>query len=89
MSLEFILDNIMTALAGPFSIYVQNGKVVRVDGKVTKAFVNDVSAICEEGKFRSGLVKGVKQGNDIKLQFTHEVPESVQQRLRNAWCARA
>ncbi len=78
----------MVALAGDFSIYVQNRKVVRVDGKVPGNFVGEVKAICHEGKLSAGVVKAVKDGNSTKLVFSDNVPVSVQQRLRNAFALR-
>ena len=71
--------------AAVFVIQVRNGEAIAIDGKVTEAFLSEVTEQCAAAGIDRGEVRGHPYGAQIRLWFAKEFPPDVQQRLRNWW----
>ena len=64
---------------------VRNGEAIAINGKVTEAFLNEVTEQCGAAGIDRSEVRGLAWGSQIRLWFAKEFPPDVQQRLRNWW----
>ncbi|QDU30734.1 hypothetical protein ETAA8_58820 [Anatilimnocola aggregata] len=71
--------------AAQFVVEIQAGVARAKDGKVTEAFLNELTEQCREAGIRTGEVRGLPRGPRIGLWFSPEFPAEVCQRLRNWW----
>jgi hypothetical protein len=71
--------------AAVFVVQVRNGEAIAVGGKVTEAFLSEVTEQCASAGVHSGELRGLAWGPQIRLWFAKEFPPEVQQRLRNWW----
>jgi Protein of unknown function (DUF3634) len=69
-----------------FAIGIKNRKARRIKGPVPAAFLEEVESICGEGPELSGTIRAVAQRKGIRLVFSPGIPQTVRQKLRNAWC---
>jgi len=68
-----------------FLVYVA-GPLPRVlKGKVTAAFLAEVTEVCREAGIRRGLLGGMRKGKRTVLVFSWHFPRGIRQRLRNLW----
>lgn len=67
-----------------FVVRIRNGVATLSNGKVTDAFLQEVTAQCAAAGIDTAEVRGVPWGSQIRLSFK-SVPQEVQQRLRNWW----
>jgi hypothetical protein len=82
---------VLTAVAVWFACQAPAAFVIRIEkgvahltrGKVTPAFLGEVSEVC--GRVASGTVRGVRRGKRVFLTFSGDIPGQCQQRLRNVW----
>jgi hypothetical protein len=72
-----------------FIVVVKDGKVIRSKGAVPRIFLDAVDAVCRDSPSFSGTIRGVMRGKQIRLVFSRQVPQNLQQRFRNAWCLHA
>jgi hypothetical protein len=56
-------------------------------GKPPPRFLADCRDLARDAGLRSGTVRAVRAGKDVRLVFSG-VPEPFRQRLRNIWAAR-
>jgi hypothetical protein len=68
-----------------FVIRISRGQPSIRKGRVTRAFLQRVSAVCQEGGVVRGWIGGVQRGRRIALRFSRQFPPGPQQRLRNEW----
>jgi hypothetical protein len=68
-----------------FVIEVRNGAALTKEGKVTEAFLDEITEQCVAARVLMGEVRGIPRGPRISLQFSKEFPADLQQRLRNWW----
>src|SRR3954449_4220027 len=68
-----------------FVLRIQGDRVRVTRGKVTEAFLADVSDVCRDLGVRRGWIGGVKRGRRILLTFSRRVTPACRQRLRNLW----
>jgi len=68
-----------------FEIRIHRGHPSVRKGKVTRAFLSRVAAVCEENGVARGWIGGVRHGRRIALRFSCQFPLGSQQRLRNEW----
>jgi hypothetical protein len=68
-----------------FVISVNGGQPFIRSGKVTKAFLGRVAAVCQEGGVVRGWVGGVLIQGRVALRFSRHFPPGLRQRLRNEW----
>lgn len=68
-----------------FVIRINGGQPSICKGRVTRAFLTRVAAVCQEGGIVRGWIGGVRQGRRIALRFSRQFPPGPQQRLRNEW----
>ncbi len=68
-----------------FVIRINRGQLSIRKGRVRRAFLNRVEAVCQEGGVARGWIGGVRQGRRIALRFSRQFPPGSQQRLRNEW----
>jgi hypothetical protein len=71
--------------AAIFVIEVRNGAALTKEGKVTEAFLDEVTEQCVAARVMTGEVRGIPRGPRISLSFSKEFPADLQQRLRNWW----
>jgi hypothetical protein len=71
-----------------FVIRVRNGVARLERGAVDDDYVKDVQDICRLWGFTDGVVKGVRQGERVKIQTAGEIPQSHAQAFQNAWNVR-
>ena len=68
-----------------FEIRIHRGQPSVRKGKVTRAFLDRVAAVCQEAGVVRGWIGGVRQGRRIALRFSLQFPPGPRQRLRNEW----
>jgi hypothetical protein len=68
-----------------FKIRIDGGQPSLRKGRVTRAFLERVTAICQENGIVRGWIGGVRRGRRIALRFSRQFPPGSQQRLRNEW----
>lgn len=68
-----------------FKIRIDDGRPSIRKGKVTRAFMGRVAAVCRESGVTRGWIGGVQQGRRVALRFSRQFPPGLQQRLRNEW----
>jgi hypothetical protein len=68
-----------------FEIRIDCGQPSIRKGKVTRAFLDRVAVVCQEGGVARGWIGGVRQGRRIALRFSRQFPPDFRQRLRNEW----
>jgi hypothetical protein len=71
--------------AAVFVIEVSNGAALTKEGKVTEAFLDEITEQCVAAQVLKGELRGVPRGPRISLEFSPEFPADLQQRLRNWW----
>jgi hypothetical protein len=71
--------------AAVFIIQVRDGTAIATSGKVTEAFLQEITQQCTSAGIGSGEIRGVAWGTQIRLSFGKEFPRDLQQRLRNWW----
>jgi hypothetical protein len=72
-----------------FILWLRRGTPRRLKGKVTAAFLDEVTTVCREGGVRWGWLGGVRRGKRVVLVFSWHFPSDVRQRLRNLWAIHA
>ena len=72
-----------------FIVRVKRGMPRIVKGKVTAAFLDEVTGVCREAGVRRGWVGGLWRSKRIVLVFSWHFPPPVRQRLRNLWLLHA
>ncbi len=65
-----------------FEVRLAPGKVVVKRGSVPPRFVTQATQILHHEPVR-GRILGLRDGNGVRLVFSHSIPEPVAQRLRN------
>jgi hypothetical protein len=68
-----------------FLLRIERGEPRIAKGKVTPAFLQQVSEIGRRAGVTPGWVGGVWRGRRIALVFSRSWPSSCQQQLRNQW----
>jgi hypothetical protein len=68
-----------------FKVRISAGKARVVRGKVTAAFVERITEVCQEFDVTRGWVGGVAHGKRITLHFSRSFAQAPRQRLRNEW----
>jgi hypothetical protein len=68
-----------------FEIRVDDGHPRVRKGKVTAAFVSQLTEACQSSGVVRGWIGGVRRGRQVALHFSREFPANLQQRLRNEW----
>jgi hypothetical protein len=68
-----------------FEIRIDHGQPSVRKGRVTRAFLSRVAAVCQESGVERGWIRGVRQGRRVALRFSGRFPTGPQQRLRNEW----
>lgn len=71
--------------AAVFTIQVRDGTAIATSGRVTEAFLNEITEQCSSAGITGGEIRGVAWGSQIRLSFGKEFPRELQQRLRNWW----
>lgn len=71
--------------AALFVIEISNGAALTKQGKVTEAFLDEITEQCVVAQVLKGEVRGIPRGPRIALEFSREFPPDLQQRLRNWW----
>jgi Protein of unknown function (DUF3634) len=68
-----------------FVIQIRDGKPRAVSGTVTRAFLRDVTDICDRAGVQRGTVSGALRGERVVLVFSRNVPDRCRQMFRNLW----
>src|SRR5262249_45620133 len=68
-----------------FVVRVADGTARVAAGKVTPAFLQEVSEACAGHGVRRGTVRGLVRGRRIALAFAGGIPRPCRQQLRNLW----
>jgi hypothetical protein len=68
-----------------FLLRIERGEPRVAKGKVTPAFLREVSDTYRRAGVTHGWVGGVRRGKRIALVFSRSLPSSCQQQLRNQW----
>jgi hypothetical protein len=68
-----------------FVVRIADGKPGATTGTMTPALLDFVGEIAAEHDIATGEVRGVAQGNLIRLEFSREFPKEARQQLRNWW----
>lgn len=68
-----------------FLIRIDNGVVQLAKGKVAPEFLIHVTDICRQRDVMHGWIGGVGRGRRVKLTFSHSIPATCRQQLRNVW----
>jgi hypothetical protein len=68
-----------------FVIEIRNGAALTKTGKVTEAFLDEITEQCVAAGVHRGELRGIPRGRRISLAFSREFPLDLQQRLRNWW----
>jgi hypothetical protein len=68
-----------------FLIGVGPGQARIRRGKVTPAFLAQITLLCQENGVAQGWIGGVQRGRRVALRFSRRFPPGLQQRLRNEW----
>lgn len=68
-----------------FLMMISEEVISLVSGKVTPAFMMRCADIVGRYNIHSGHIRGMDEDNMLRLYFTNDFPEEVQQRIRNAW----
>jgi len=71
--------------AAVFVVQVKEGMAEATEGKVTEAFLNEVTEQCLIAGVQDGEIRGLPRGVRIGLWFSPEFDPEVCQRLRNWW----
>lgn len=66
-----------------FTVRIRDGRALAAGGKVTSAFLEDVSGIASRSGIRSGWIWGFRAGAGVRLDFSSNICEGDRQRLRN------
>jgi hypothetical protein len=66
-------------------IKIREGKPRIVKGKMTAAFAERITDVCQEFGIAHGWIGGIAQGKLIVLQFSRSFAPLPRQRLRNEW----
>lgn len=66
-----------------FTLRLEDGKVIKEDGKVTAAFLSDFSRIACDSGIDSGWIWGHRAGSGVRLEFSSNISEGDRQRFRN------
>ena len=67
-----------------FLIRIRNKNVHLKSGKVSPAFIKDCQRICDIHGILKGEVTGVRNGTDVKLNFSRDL-QRYKQPFRNSW----
>jgi hypothetical protein len=68
-----------------FMVRIEEGVPRVAKGKVSPAFLAEISEVCAQAKVPRGWVGGLRRGKRVVLAFSRTIPAAVQQRLRNLW----
>jgi hypothetical protein len=68
-----------------FVIRIEDGVPSVAQGKVTRAFLDEVGETCRRHGVRDGVVRGVARGQFIALSFSGAMPPPLRQQIRNLW----
>ena len=68
-----------------FMITLDGGQPRVTKGKVHADLLANIRAVCGEYKIAAGWIGGVRQGKQVALRFSRNIPPACQQRLRNIW----
>lgn len=66
------------------SLHFADGQLKTQSGTVALGFVNDVKDIAHRTEL-TGTIKVVKHKGSHALRFSHQVPDNIQQRIRNIY----
>lgn len=68
-----------------FIVQIDNRKAEVVKGKLSKAFLEDCSIICDDNEIDAGKIYGIEKEYGVSLDFSHTIPDSCHQKFRNVW----
>jgi Protein of unknown function (DUF3634) len=68
-----------------FVVRIKNGVPRVARGTVTPAFLHQIGETCSRHHVGHGVVRGVIEGRRIALSFSHGIPPTCRQQLRNLW----
>jgi hypothetical protein len=68
-----------------FVLEFSGGQVTVVEGRAPRTFTQDCQEIAREHQIRDGWVAAVGPRDQTRLVFSRSLPDSIRQRLRNAW----
>ena len=68
-----------------FTVIFRDGRAELANGKVTRKVLSEFSMLAEQAGLSSGEIHGIRDGENIRLEFSDTIPESMQQRFRNVW----
>ena len=88
--MRIMFKNIIKALSRLFNppkfvIKLRKERVEVVRGKVSRPFLDECTHLCRDNNICSGQVFGVNCEYGIRLEFSDDIPENMQQRFRNIW----
>jgi hypothetical protein len=66
------------------SLHFVEGQLTTQSGTLTLGFINDVKDIASRSHL-TGTIKVVKYKGSHALRFSHQIPENIQQRIRNIY----
>lgn len=70
---------------GPlFDLRLAHGKLTMQKGKVPPAFITQLEQILKRESLR-GRIRGVRDGDGVRLVFSRSIPEPIAQRVRNVF----
>ena len=68
-----------------FIIRIHDGNMVMEKGKVVKKFLDECTELSKSNGENSGKIFGVESEYGLRLEFSNNIPENIQQRFRNIW----
>src|SRR3954470_11290259 len=68
-----------------FLIRVRNRVPYLTKGKVSQAFVVELTEVLQRHAVRSGSIYGVRRRGAVMLGFSRGIPQTARQALRNVW----
>lgn len=68
-----------------FVIAIENGTPRAIRGTVSPGVLGALAEICADCGVRTGTVRGVPEGDRIRLEFSRNLPRPFQQQVRNWW----
>jgi hypothetical protein len=71
-----------------FRIRISDGSLRLATGKVTRDFLEQLTAVCRHWDIKRGWIGGVRRGRRLTLSFSRSVPSGCRQQIRNLWANR-
>ena len=68
-----------------FTVRIRNGRATTARGKVYPGFLSDCEAICADCDLHRGAIRGIADGEVIRLRFSAGIPTAHHQRFRNSF----